>query len=215
MITRCGVCCLLTFSVALVPVAGAAQTGAPRPAPSRPAPATTATDTPTVPGAIKPPEDYVIGADDILQIVFWKDKDLSSEVTVRPDGKITLPLISDVMAAGLTPEQLREKVTAEATRFVEDPAATVVVKQINSRKVFITGEVSKPGPYALTSPLTILQLIAMAGGLTDFAKKKDIVIIRMEAGKQTTVPFDYSAISRKTRPQQNIALRPGDTVVVP
>jgi polysaccharide export outer membrane protein len=215
MIARSGVSCLLALTVALVPVVGAAQAGAQQPAAQRPAPATPATVPPTVPGAIKPPADYLIGPDDVLIITFWKDKDLSGEVTVRPDGKITLPLISDVMAAGLTPEQLREKVTTEATRFVEDPSATVSVKQINSRRVFITGEVSKPGPYPLTSPLTILQLIAIAGGLNDFAKKKEIVIIRTEGGKQITVPFDYSAVSRKTKPQQNIPLRPDDTVVVP
>jgi polysaccharide export outer membrane protein len=168
-----------------------------------------------VAGAIAPPDDYLIGVEDVLVIVFWRDKDMSAEVVVRPDGKITLPLINDVVAAGLTPDQLREKVSKEAERFIEEPAATVVVKQINSRKVYITGEVGRGGPFPLTGPTTVLQLIAMAGGLKDFAHKKDIVIMRTEAGKPVSFPFDYSAVVSRKKLQQNILLKPGDTVVVP
>ena len=164
---------------------------------------------------VKPPEDYVIGTDDVLTVSFWREKDLSTEVVVRPDGKITLPLINDVYASGLTPDQLREKILAEAARYLEDPTPTVVVKQINSRKAFIMGEVAKPGPYVLTAPTTVLQLIAMAGGLQEFAKKQDIIILRHEAGLQVTFTFDYASVVKRKKLQQNIFLKPGDTIVVP
>ena len=170
---------------------------------------------PAIPEGVKPSEDYVIGAEDVLVVVFWRDKDMSTEVVVRPDGKITLPLLNDIPAAGLTPEQLREKVVAAAARYIEDPAATVVVKQINSRKVFITGQVGKPGSYNLSGPMTVLQLIAMAGGLGEFARRKEIVIIRTEAGRQVSLPFDYEAVSKRSKLQQNILLKPGDAIVVP
>src|SRR5215467_14662660 len=137
----------------------------------------------SIQAGLKVPADYVIGADDVLTVVFWRDKDMSGDVVVRPDGKITLPLLNDIQAAGLTPDQLREQVSKLAEHFLEEPAATVVVKQINSRKVFITGEVSKPGPYPLTTPTTVLQLIAMAGGLGEYAHKDEIVIMRSEGGK--------------------------------
>src|SRR6266700_4016062 len=100
-----------------------------------------------VAGAVSPPSDYIIGADDLLSVVFWRDKDMSSDVAVRPDGKISLPLLNDVQAAGLTPAQLRNQLSESARRYVEDPTVSVVVKQINSRKVYVTGEVMRPGPY--------------------------------------------------------------------
>jgi len=197
----------------------AAQGPTPGPTPGLPtapaAPAAVAPRPGSVPADVKPLEDYVIGTDDLLTVSFWREKELSTDVVVRPDGKITLPLINDVYAAGLTPDQLREKVLAEAARYLEDPSPTVVVKQINSRKVFITGEVSKPGPYALTAPTSVLQLIAMAGGLQEFAQKKDIMILRMEAGRQIAFRFDYSSVVKRKNLQQNIFLKPGDTIVVP
>ena len=175
---------------------------------SRPAPAPSA-------AAVKAPEDYIIGADDVLTIVFWREKELSGDVTVRPDGKITLPLINDVVAAGLTPEQLRVKLTTDSTRYIEDPSVSVVVKTINSRKIFITGQVSKPGTYNLTAPMTVMQFIAIAGGLNEFAHRDEIIIMRAENGKQLTYPFDYSAVVKRSKLDQNILLKPGDTVVVP
>ena len=203
----------LALSLALVSL-GPGALGAQQP--TAPAPRPQAGAGPTVPGAAKAPEEYVIGADDVLSILFWREKDMSGDVVVRPDGKITLPLLNDIVAAGLTTEQLREKVTAEAKQFIEDPSATVVLKQINSRKVYITGVVGKPGPYNLTAPTTVLQLIAMAGGVAEFARRKEIVIIRIENGVQMTFPFDYTAVGRKNaKGNQNILLRPGDTVVVP
>ena len=161
------------------------------------------------------PPGYVIGPDDLLSIVFWKDKDMSADAQVRPDGRIALPLINEVQAAGLTPDQLREKITEESKKFMEDASVTVVVRQINSRKVFITGEINKPGTYALTTPLTVMQLIAMAGGLREYADAKKIVIMRTENGKPKRLPFNYKNIIEGKNLQQNIELKPGDTVVVP
>ena len=177
-----------------------------------PAAATAAAPRPTDP--VVPP-GYVIGTDDMLSIVFWKDKEMSADAQVRPDGKIALPLINDVMAAGLTPDQLREKITEESKRFMEDASVTVVVRQINSRKVFITGEINKPGTYPLTTPVTVIQLIAMAGGLREYADAKNIVIMRSENGKPRRLPFNYKNIIEGKNLQQNIELKPGDTVVVP
>jgi len=167
------------------------------------------------PSNVAVPADYVIGPEDQLTVVFWRDKDLSAAVTVRPDGKITLPLLDEVQAAGLTPLQLREKITELAKRYVEDPNANVIVRQINSLKVFITGQVNKPGPYPLTAPTTVLQLIAMAGGITDFAKAQDIVVMRTENGKATSYPFKYKDMTKRKNLGQNIMLKAGDTVIVP
>jgi len=162
------------------------------------------------------PSGYVIGVDDVLSILFWRDKDLSApEITVRPDGKVTLPLLNDVQAAGLTPEQLRDTVLDAARKYVEDPNPTVIVKEIKSRKVFITGQVEKPGPYPLNGTVTVLQLIATAGGLRDFADGKNISVIRVREGKQAVFEFNYQDLLKKRYLSQNIELTPGDTVVVP
>jgi polysaccharide export outer membrane protein len=142
-------------------------------APAQPAPpANTDQAKPAVPEGVTPPPDYVIGAEDVLSIVVWREKELSAEVTVRPDGKVTLPLLNDVDAAGLTPEQLRQQLTTAATRYVADPIVTVLVRAINSRKVYITGEVRNPGIYPLVAPTTVLQLIARAGGTNENANTK-------------------------------------------
>lgn len=174
------------------------------------------TTPPTAPAPAPPPPDYVIGPDDVLQVLFWRERDHSAEVVVRPDGMISLPLLNDVQAAGLTPDQLRAKVTADARKyFQEDPSVTVIVKQINSRKVFITGQVNKPGPYPLGGPTTVLQLIAMAGGLGDFADQKNIAVMRVENGKPVRYPFNYKDVIKGKNLKQNILLKPGDTVIVP
>jgi polysaccharide export outer membrane protein len=165
-------------------------------------------------GAPLPP-DYTIGADDVLTVIFWRDKELSGDVVVRPDGRISLPLLNEVQAAGLRPDELRVAVETEARKFVEDATATVVVKQINSRRVFITGEVARPGPYPLTAPTTVLQLIAIAGGLTEYADEKNIVIARTENGRPLSYRFNYQDVLKRKRLAQNVALKPGDTVVVP
>jgi polysaccharide biosynthesis/export protein len=180
-----------------------------------PAPATVKPAGPVIPVQAQLPEDYVIGPDDILVIVFWREKDLSTEVAVRPDGRISIPLLQDVDAAGLTPVQLRDKLNKEAQRYVEDPNATVVVKEINSRRVFITGLVSKAGPYRLGGPTTVVQLIAMAGGLMEYADQENITIIRVEKGEQLNFRFNYKDIAQRKNLKQNILLKPNDTIVVP
>jgi polysaccharide export outer membrane protein len=160
------------------------------------------------------PNGYLIGPADVLSVVFWRDKDMSADVVVRPDGKISLPLLDEVSAAGLTPEQLRAHLIAAAAKFVEEPNATVVVKEIHSRKVFITGQVAKPGTFDLVGDLTVLQLIAMAGGLQEYADSKSIVVLRTENGRQQTHPFNYKDVIRQKHVEQNLILKPGDTVVV-
>jgi polysaccharide biosynthesis/export protein len=165
--------------------------------------------------AVEPPAPaYLIGADDLLSVVFWRDDKLSGEVLVRPDGKISVPLLDDVQAEGLTPEQLRDRLVADARRFVADPVVTVVVKQINSRKVYITGLVGKPGQYPLTRAMTVLQLIATAGGLLDFAKAKEIRVVRSEHGQSVSLRFD-ELLKYPERTSRNLELRPGDTVIIP
>jgi polysaccharide export outer membrane protein len=161
------------------------------------------------------PNGYVIGADDVLSIIYWREKDMSAEVTVRPDGKVALPLINDLQAAGLTPDAFRDRVITAARRFVEDPNPTVMVKTINSRRVFITGQVEKPGPYALNHSTSVLQLVAMAGGLKEFARGTNISILRVEDGQQIVFRFNYQDALNRKNLVQNIELKPGDTVLVP
>jgi len=164
----------------------------------------------------EPPAHYVIGPDDVLSVLFWRDKDMSCDVVVRPDGKISLPLVNDVQAGGLTPSELREAVNSEARRFVEDPSVTIVVKEIKSRKVFITGMVEKPGPYPLNGPTTVVQLISVAGGLKEFTDGKRILIMRTDKdGRQTAHLFNYRQVLAGKNLAQNIELQPRDTVVVP
>jgi polysaccharide export outer membrane protein len=199
---------LALLGVFVTPVVSAAQKTAQ-------ATPTTANGSPRVPaGAVLPP-GYVIGADDILLVVFWRDKDMSTEVVVRPDGKISVPLINDVHAAGLTPEQLRAQLTEAAGKLIEEPTITVVVKTINSRKVFVTGQVGKPGPYPLSAPTTVLQLLATAGGVLEYADSKEIRIMRTENGKQVSYRFNYKDVIKGKNLKQNIDLQPGDTVIVP
>ena len=184
-------------------------------APTQP-PSAAATSAPsgTAPQLNLPP-DYVIGPDDVLGIVYWKDKDMTTDAHVRPDGRIALPLLNDVQAAGLTPEQLREKLTEESKKYMEDPSITVLVRQINSRKAFITGEVNKPGPYPLITPTSVMQLIAMAGGLKEYANGKGIIIMRTENGRPISLKFNYKDVIAGKNLKQNVELKPGDTVVVP
>jgi polysaccharide export outer membrane protein len=167
------------------------------------------------PVAVTPPADYVIGPDDILSVVVWREKDLSADVVVRPDGRITLPLVNDIEAAGSTPDALRARIAEAMAKFVEDPSVTVVVKQINSRKVFVTGMVGKPGPYPLSGGTTVLQQLSIAGGVHEFADSKHILVMRNENGTQVALKFNYKDVVRGKNLQQNILLKPGDTIVVP
>jgi polysaccharide export outer membrane protein len=170
---------------------------------------------PAVNVGVKTPADYIIGVDDALDVVYWQDKDMSASVVVRPDGNISLPLLNEIKAAGLTPEQLRANIALAASKFVEGPTVSVVVKAVNSRKVFVTGQVGKPGSYPLTDSTTVLQMLATAGGLNEYAKAEKVTIIRHEDGKDLLFKFNYKNVSLGKSLQQNIALKPGDTIVVP
>jgi polysaccharide export outer membrane protein len=233
MLTMSGLrACSLVVALAVVVVLQPAL-GAQAPSPSTPPPKPTPASATQKPAAkkpevvkpgqpsnpalsgITPPAGYVIGPEDVLAILFWRDKDMSVESSVRPDGMITVPLINDVKAAGLTPEQLREQIEKAASQYVEDPSVTVAVKQINSRRVFVTGNVAKPGPYPLISTTTVLQLISMAGGLTEYADEKGISVMRVDGSQTKSFKFNYKDVIRGKKLEQNIELRPGDTVVVP
>jgi polysaccharide export outer membrane protein len=160
------------------------------------------------------PKDYVIGVADLLQVVFWREKELSTEVVVRPDGKISLPMLNDIPAAGMTPEALAAAVEKVATKFIRDPGATVIVKEIRSRKVYVVGEVAKPGPFPLGNEMNVLQAIGEAGGFLEGAKKGDVAIVRNENGQERRYKFNYNEVVRGKNLQQNIRLLPGDTILV-
>jgi len=206
----------LAVAGAAVPCAAQPQPNAPVSAPvvngARPTPPTPAV---TAAPGVNIPTEYIIGADDVLSIIFWRDKELTADVTVRPDGKISLPLLNDVQASGLTPAQLKDRIAEESKKYVEDPNVTVVVKAINSRKVYITGEVRKPGPYSLSGATTVLQLLSISGGMADFAKPEKIMIVRVENGKPMSFKFNYKEVLAGKKLTQNIELKPGDTIIVP
>jgi polysaccharide export outer membrane protein len=159
--------------------------------------------------------EFALGPEDVLGVLVWKEAELSGDMTVRTDGMITLPLIRDVKAAGLTPNELAEHIEKRLREYVTDASVTVVVRQMKSRRVYITGEVGNPGAYTLASPLTVMQLIAIAGGLNEFADANGISVMRTVGGKTTTLKFEYKNVAKGKTPEQNIQLKPGDTVVVP
>ena len=190
---------------------GLAQTAAQPKRPATPAGNVSA----AVPVSVPLSPDYVIGPDDVLGVYVWKEADVSGDVTVRPDGKISIPLLNEIHAAGLTPDQLRQRITEAAKQYLEEPTVTVVVKAINSRKVFVTGQVAKPGTYSLTGPTTVLQLLALAGGVLEWAAVDRIVVLRNENGRPDSFRFNYKEVSRRKNLEQNIILKPGDTIIVP
>ena len=161
------------------------------------------------------PDDYVIGPEDVLGVVFWREAEISGDVTVRPDGRITLPIIGEMMAAGLQPQELQQRVQQAVVKYLTDPNVAIVVRAINSRKIFITGRVVNAGSYPLKGPLTAVQAIAVAGGLTDYADAKNITVLRIEGGKTTSFKLNYRDVARGKSLEQNIPLKPGDTVLVP
>lgn len=158
---------------------------------------------------------YVIGAQDVLDIDVWKEKELTRTVEVRPDGRISLPLLNDIQAAGLTPMQLASNITDGLKKFITDPQVTVMVTQINSQRVYILGEVTKPGAYPLLPGMNVLQALSSAGGFTMFANTKKIYVLRQKNGKQQKFPFDYKDVISGKRTDENIALRAGDQIMVP
>jgi polysaccharide export outer membrane protein len=159
--------------------------------------------------------DYKIGPQDVLRIDVWKEPDISRIIPVRPDGKISIPLLNDVQASGLTPMQLSASLRESLSKYLHNPQVTVTVAEINSRRVYITGEVTRAGAIPLLPNMTALQALSSAGGFTQFARLKDIYILRTEDGKQVKHPFNYKEVVKGKLPEQNILLEPGDVIVIP
>ena len=159
--------------------------------------------------------NYVIGGQDVLDISVWKETELTRTVPVRPDGKISLPLLNDVQAAGLTPTQLANQITESLKKYVTNPQVTVIVSQINSQRIYILGEVTRAGAYPLLPNMTILQGLSSAGGFTQFANLKKIYMFRTENGKQVKFPFNYKDVVNGKSIEENVLLKAGDTIVVP
>jgi polysaccharide biosynthesis/export protein len=203
----------LLLGMGLVAVVMPAQTST---ASSSDASATTSstTSTSTATGAQDSAGDYVIGADDQLHISVWKEADLTETLPVRPDGKISMPLLGDVPAAGMTPTQLGDSIREKLKKYIADPRVTVVVTAMNSRRVFVTGEVTHTGPMPLLPHMTMLQALS-AAGFTQFANLKGIYLLRNDGGKQVRIAFNYKDVVKGLHPEENIMLRPGDTIVVP
>ncbi len=158
--------------------------------------------------------EYVIGPEDMLHIAVWKESDLTATLPVRPDGKISLPLLDDVQASGLTPKQLAESVTEKLKKYIADPRVTVVVTQINSKRIYMVGEVLHTGAMPMLPNMTVLQALSSAG-LNQFARTKGIYVLRSENGKQEKLPVNYRKLVKGEEIEQNYVLQPGDTIVVP
>ncbi len=159
--------------------------------------------------------DYVIGPQDLLVINIWKEPELSRTVPVRPDGRISLPLVEDIQASGLTPIELARAIDTKLRRFITNPIATVIVQESNSHRIYLIGAVARPGAYPLIPQMTVLQALATAGGFQEFAAVKRIVVLRTVGGKNVKYPFNYKQVIRGERTDQNILLLNGDTIVVP
>lgn len=199
------VACVALVSV-LVTIPAAAQ----QPAPAQPTNGVSSAR----PAGVSLPRDYVIGPEDLLTVIFWRDRELSGDVVVRPDGKISLPLLNDIQAAGLTPEQLKGTLEESAAKYIEEPNATVIVREVRSRKVYVVGEVANPGTVVLMSDMNVLQLIAAVGGLLEHADRKNITIVREVNGREQRFRFNYNDVTKGRKLEQNIQLQPGDMVVV-
>jgi len=198
---------LLTGSIALAQDAPAPDASA-QPAGSP------ASETKTNPTANAQSSTYVIGPEDVLHIAVWKEADLTATLPVRPDGKISLPLLNDVQAAGLTPIQLADSVTEKLKKYVSDPRVTVVVTQINSKRIYMMGEVAHTGPMSMSPNMTVMQALASAG-ISQFANTKKIYVLRTENGKQEKLPVPYHKLMKGQEMDRNYLLQPGDTIVVP
>jgi len=182
------------------------------------APQAAASETGQTAAAQSPAEsngDYRVGSGDVVEVSVWREQEASGSVVVRPDGKISLPLVNDLYVRGMTPMEMQKVITEKLEPFINEPNVTVIVRQILSKKVYVIGQVGRPGAYQVTQPMTILQLLTEAGGLQPFAKEKDIYVLRTANGKQERFSFNYKDVLRGKNMQQNILLEPGDTVVVP
>lgn len=160
--------------------------------------------------------DFVLGTEDMLSINVWHEAELSRTVQVRPDGKVSLPLVGEVVASGLTPAQLQEKLTKELEAYISHPEVTVIVQEVRSQKINIVGQVNRPGTFPLVKPMTVLDALAQAGGFGTFAKQKDIYVLRtLPNGSHVRLPFNYRKVIKGQNVEQNIELEPHDTIVVP
>jgi polysaccharide export outer membrane protein len=158
---------------------------------------------------------YRIGSDDVLNIYVWKEPELTQDVTVMSDGRISFPLIGEIMAQGQTVTQLREAITEKLRKFVTSPEITVIVRESRSRRVYTIGKLTRPGPYPLDPNMTVLQALAAAGGFTEWADTKSILIVRKEGEKEIQLHFNYDAYIYGDKTQKDIVLKPQDTIVVP
>ena len=166
---------------------------------------------PAAPGVF---DEYQLGVEDKLLISVWKETEPTKSVTIRPDGKITYPLVGDIQAAGRTARQLTDELAKQLARFIKEPVVTVVVEEINSFKVFVVGEVNTQGALSLKRRTRLLEAIASAGGLSHYADKSNVVLLRFEEGKETRTRIDYRKIVSGERPDMNVYLKPGDTIIV-
>jgi polysaccharide export outer membrane protein len=160
-------------------------------------------------------EKYQLGPDDVVEISVWKEPDLTKQIVVRPDGKISYPLIGEVQAAGKTVTQLREEISKRLEKYVTDAQVTVILLKTQNYKIYVVGKVNKPGEFLVGRPVDVMQALAMAGGLTPFASPSRIVVLRHIGNTEQTLPFDYKDVSRGLFLEQNVTLIPGDVVVVP
>jgi polysaccharide export outer membrane protein len=171
-------------------------------------------DGPTVkPATIDP--NYIIGPEDELIVNVWREIDISRSVPVRPDGKISLPLLNDVQASGMTPMQLGAEITTRLKKFIAEPQVTIIVSRVNSQRIYIVGEVNRAGAFPLVPNMTVLEALSSAGGCSPFAKQTKIYILRLENGQEIRRPFNFKEVLSGQRMEQNILLKPGDTIVVP
>jgi polysaccharide export outer membrane protein len=189
------------------------QTAQPGPVQTATSPAS-APDAPPALAAGAAASNYIIGPSDMLTVTVWKDPTFSGPVLVRPDGMISIPLLGDIQAAGSTPIQLKEVIAAKLRKYMQDPVVSVILTQVNSKKIYLLGEINKKGPVDMTPGMTLLEAVSSGGGLTDYAKTKKIYILREEGGKQEKIPVDYKN-ALKGNNALNVVLRPGDTIVVP
>ncbi len=173
-----------------------------------------AVDEPAVKPATEDP-NYIIGPEDEVIVNVWKEVDLSRSVPVRPDGKISMPLLNDVQASGLTPMQLGAEITARLKKFISDPQVTIIISKVNSQRIYLVGEVTHAGAYPLVPNMTVLEALSSAGGCTPFAKQTKIYILRMENGREIRRPFNFKEVLNGQRMEQNVMLKAGDTIVVP
>jgi polysaccharide export outer membrane protein len=163
-----------------------------------------------------PPPSYRIGFGDILQIDVWKEPDASTpSMTVRPDGRVSLPMVGELPVIGLTSSELERTITEKLGAIIRDPHVSVSIREASSHKVYVIGEVRREGAIRMTGPMTVLQALAEAGGLNDYAKRSGIYVLRVVDGRQVRLPFNYEAVVRGQLARQNISLLPGDTVVIP